>query len=133
MKAPALGIWDIADEALRLIGRSAAWSVRRKLSREQEYAYALIGGALVCTVFGAAVGFAISHVPREAAIDGVILGGLLGLCVGMFLGACVEAVDGSIQRALRSLRNAQSLDASIAALREAAESAACTRLNAATL
>lgn len=106
MNSSAAGLWDIAEAALCSIGRGAARLMRRKISSDKEYAvYAMIGGALLCTAFGAVIGFALSDLSQNASIEGAIIGGLLGACVGIFLGASVDAVDSTIQAALKSFKS----------------------------
>lgn len=103
MKGSMPGLWDVADAALRWIGKEVAWLVRKKIESEEYAAYAMIGGALLCAAFGAIIGFAVSDTTHSFAIEGAIIGGLLGMCMGVFFGASVDAVDSSIRAALRSL------------------------------
>lgn len=104
MNGSTPGLWDIADATLRWIGRGVAWLARRKHGIGEEYAaYAMIGGALLCAAFGAVIGYAVSDISHSFAAAGAIIGGLLGMCIGIFFGATVDAVDSSIQAKLRSL------------------------------
>lgn len=104
MNSSTPGLWDIADAILKGIGKGVAWLVRRKNGIGEEYAaLAMIGGALLCAAFGAVIGYAVSDVSHSFAIEGAIIGGLLGMCIGIFFGASVDAVDSSIQAALKSL------------------------------
>lgn len=106
MNGSTPGLWDIADATLRWIGKGVAWLVRRKNGMGEEYAaYAMIGGALLCAAFGAVVGYAVSDISHSFAIEGAMIGGLLGMCIGIFFGATVDAVDSSIQAKLRSLNS----------------------------
>jgi hypothetical protein len=100
-----LGFWDVVDLALRQIGKGSVWLLMRKPGKGVPGpAYALIGGALVCTLFGGVVGFALSDFSRNMPmVEGAILGGLLGACMGIFLGSFVEAVDDTINDVLRSV------------------------------
>jgi hypothetical protein len=105
MNRLTLGFWDIVDLSFRRIGKGAVWLVRRKPGgADAGTAYALIGGALVWTAFGAVVGFGLSGHSRNAAtIEGTILGCFLGACMGVFFGSLVEAVDDTIHSVLRTL------------------------------
>ena len=106
MNGLALGFWDIVDQALRSIGRGAAWFLMKKVAREeQSVVSAMVGGALVCAVFGAVAGFALSDLSRIATMEGAIIGGLLGVCMGVFFGTFVETVDGTINDLLSSLNS----------------------------
>jgi hypothetical protein len=100
-----LGFWDIADQSLQWIGRSAASHLLRKhFTRDESALCAATGGALVCAVFGGVVGFALSDLSRSInAIGGTILGGLLGISIGFSFGASVETVSSMIKDLLRSL------------------------------
>lgn len=105
MNRLTLGFWDVVDLSFRRIGRFAVGLLRRKPEgSDADTAYALIGGALVWTVFGAVVGFGLSgHSGNMATLEGTILGCLLGACTGVFFGSLVEAVDNTIHAVLRSL------------------------------
>lgn len=100
-----LGFWGLVDLSLRWIGKGASWFLIKKSNRGKENAaYAIVGGALVCAVFGGITGFALSDLSRDiATVDGAILGGMLGACAGIFFGTLVEAVDDKINDLLRSL------------------------------
>ena len=100
-----LGFWDIADQSLHWIGRSAAWHLlRKRFTRDERALCTATGGALVCAVFGGGVGFALSDLSRSMdAIGGTILGGLLGISIGFIFGASVETVSSSIKDLLKSL------------------------------
>ena len=100
-----LGFWDIADQSLQWIGRSAAWLLLRKhFTRDESALCAATGGALVCALFGGAVGFVLSDPSRNIdAIVGTILGGLLGVCLGFIFGVSIEAVSSTFKDLLRSL------------------------------
>ena len=101
------GIWDIADQSLQWLGRGAICQLlRRQYTTDDCDLYAATGGALVCAAFGGVVGFVFSGPSRDlGAIDGTILGGLLGVCVGMLFGSFVESVDASIKDMLRYLNS----------------------------
>jgi len=105
MIGSTLGFWDIADQSLQWIGRSAAWLLLRKhFTREESALCAATGGALVCAVFGGVVGFALSDLSRSIdAIGETILGGMLGVCLGSIFGVSVETVSNTIKELLRSL------------------------------
>jgi hypothetical protein len=105
MHGLARGFWDILDDILRSLGKFAASMVKRAVSGEENCAaHAMIGGALVCAVFGGAIGILLSDLSRSVtAIDAAIIGGLLGICMGIYFGAFVDTVDGAIQHLLRSL------------------------------
>jgi uncharacterized membrane protein required for colicin V production len=100
-----LGFWDIADQSLQWTGRSAAWLLLRKhFTRDESALCAATGGALVCALFGGAIGFALSSTSQNIdAMAGTIIGGLLGVCFGFIFGVSVEAVSGTIKDLLRSL------------------------------
>jgi hypothetical protein len=100
-----LGFWEIADQCLQWIGRSAAWLLLRKhFTRDESALCAATGGALICAVYGGVVGFALSDLSREMnAIGGAILGGLLGACLGITVGVSVEALSSTMRDLLRSL------------------------------
>lgn len=99
------GLWDIIDQALRSIGKGTAWLVMRRFPRGEESAgYALLGGAVVCTIAGGLTGFGLSNHAQDLAMaEGAIIGSLLGACAGIFFGSFVEAVDDTINAFLRSL------------------------------
>lgn len=101
------GLWDIADRSLQWIGRGATGVLRKRPSKGDESAtYAVTGGALVCTVLGALVGFTLSNPLHDiGAIGGTILGGSLGVCLGIIFGAFVVTVDSIITDLLRSLNS----------------------------
>jgi hypothetical protein len=107
MEELTLGFWGIADQSLQWIGRGAAWILlRRQSTRDECTLCAAAGGALICSVFGGVVGFALSDLSRDmSAIGGTILGSLLGVCVGFILGAFVEMIDSTINDLLRSLNS----------------------------
>ena len=105
MEALTLGFWGIADQSLQWIVRGAAWILlRRHSTRDESTLCAAAGGALICTVFGGVVGFALSDSSRDvSAIGGTILWALLDGCIGSIFGALVEIVDSTIKDLLRSL------------------------------
>lgn len=105
MSSLRLGFWGIADETLQRVGRGAAWLVARRGGKVGERAaYAIIGGALLCAVFGGVTGFVISDVSLRFATEGAIIGGLLGACMGVLFGSFVETVDDNIRQVLGSLK-----------------------------
>jgi hypothetical protein len=99
-----LGFWGTVDQSLQWIGKGLAeFLTRRSPSAEEN---ALIGGALVCAVFGAITGFAISDIPpRIGVTGGAILGGLLGACTGVVFGSVVVTIDHAIKHTLGSLNS----------------------------
>jgi hypothetical protein len=99
------GFWGITDQSLQGLGRGAVWLLMRRHSTTDESALcAAIGGALACGSFGGVAGFAVSHHSHDfSALDGTILGWLLGVCIGFCFGAFVETVDSVINDLLRSL------------------------------
>jgi len=107
MKVLTLGFWDLADQCLQCIGKRIAWLLLRRRYKSDEGALcAATGGALVCAVFGAVVGFTVSDPLRNlGAISGTIFGCLLGMCIGIYFGVFVEIVDDAIQDLLKSVRS----------------------------
>lgn len=107
MKGLTFGFWDVVDRTLRWIGKCTTWFlVKRADKGEEDFADALVGGGLVCAVFGGVAGFALSDPSRNIdTSEGVIIGCLLGLCMGIFLGSFVETVDNTIKDLLRSLNS----------------------------
>jgi hypothetical protein len=105
MNGLTLGFWEIADQSLQWIGRSAAWLLlRRHFTRDESALCAATGGALVCTVVGGVVGFALSDLSQSiGAVGGMTLGCLLGMCMGFVFGVCVETVSSTIKDLLSSL------------------------------
>lgn len=101
------GFWDIVDQNLEWIGRSAVRLVsRRRSTTDASTLDAAIGGALVCAAFGGVVGFALSGSSREiGAIGGAMLGGLLGVCIGILFGSFAETAASTIKDLLRSLNS----------------------------
>jgi hypothetical protein len=99
------GFWDIADRGLQWIGRTATRPFVKKGSSKDEGAlYAATGCALIWAAFGGVVGFTLADPSRDiGAIDRAILGAALGVCVGIFFGSLVEAVDSTIKDLISSL------------------------------
>ena len=103
MSGLTFGFWDILDQTLRWIGKSATGFLRKPGQEAENVVYATIGGALVCAVYGGVVGFALSDFSRRiTTIDGAAIGVLIGACIGVFLGAFVDMVDSKIHDLLRS-------------------------------
>ena len=103
-----VGFWDVVDQCLRGIGKGAAWVLTAGHLGDDVNAagYALIGGAVLCALFGAIVGYVLSHFAHGMYIAGVTaIGGLLGACAGVFFGSFVEAVDQEINQVLASLKS----------------------------
>jgi hypothetical protein len=107
VEALTLGSWAIADRSFQFIGRGAVWLLFRRHSPKDESAlYAAAGGALICAVFGGVVGFALSNLSRDiSVVEGTILGGLLGVCIGFSFGAFVESIDSTIKDLLGYLNS----------------------------
>jgi len=105
MTGLTFGVWDIADQSLQWVGRSATWLLlRRHFTNDESALCAATGGALVCAVFGGGIGFVLSGLSRDmGVIDATILGGSLGVCLGFIFGASVEAVSSTIKSLLRSM------------------------------
>jgi hypothetical protein len=105
MTGLTFGVWDIADQSLQWVGRSATWLLlRRHFTSDESSLCAATGGALVCAVFGGVAGFALSDLSRDfGVIDATIFGGLLGVCIGFIFGASVETVSSTIKDLLRSV------------------------------
>ena len=99
------GIWKALDTSLQFVGKGTAWVVTRKAERMSEcVAYAMIGGAVLGALFCGLTGYVFSdHLGDAAAIEGTVLGGLLGACIGIVFGACVNTVDSTIEEFLKSL------------------------------
>lgn len=105
MRGLRFGSWHLLNAVFRSIGKGTAWVLMRKVGCAEEcVAYAMIGGAVLCAAFGAATGFAfLDHSGARAAIEGAIVGGLLGVCIGIGFGASVDTVDTNIEDVLKSL------------------------------
>ena len=99
------GFWDLADQSLQWIGKVATERLsRRRCTGNDGTLHASTGGALVCAVFGGAIGFALLAPSQEISeIGGMLLGGVLGVCLGILFGSIVEAVDSTIKDMLSSL------------------------------
>ncbi len=103
MNVFTLGFWGTVDQFLQWIGRGAARLLTRRSCFAEENA--IIGGALVCAVFGGVTGFALSDFSRSTAItEGAIIGGLVGACSGVLFGFFVVTVDDTIRDILASLK-----------------------------
>jgi urea transporter len=99
------GFWSTADKFLQRIGRGVVWLVARNSRRADDVAYAVLGGSLLCAMFGGILGFALSNLSRGmAGFNGALIGVMIGACVGVFFGSFVEAVDEYIRNVLRSIR-----------------------------
>jgi len=105
MKGLRFGAWKALNATLRSVGKGVTWVVVRKAGCVEEcVAYAMIGGAVLGAVCGAATGFAfLDHSGARVAIEGAILGGLLGICIGIGFGASVDTVETNIEDVLKSL------------------------------
>jgi hypothetical protein len=105
MNGLRFGSWKLLNATLRSVGKGVAWVVMRKVGCEEEcVAYAMIGAAVICAVFGGATGFVFSdHSGGAAAVGGAIIGGLLGVFIGIGFGASVDTVDTNIEDVLKSL------------------------------
>jgi uncharacterized protein YcfJ len=105
MDGLTVGIWQIADQSLQWIGRSAAWVLlRRHPTRDESTLCAATGGALVCMVLGGVVGFALSDPSQNIdAMGGTTLGCLLGVCMGFVFGVCVETISSMLKDLLSTL------------------------------
>ena len=111
MREMANGFWGTVDHSLQKVGRTAACAFSRRGQSAEDVACAALGGSLLCAVFGAVVGFALSALSHHAAgmsggiaaTEGATIGLLLGACVGVFFGSFVESVDEYIRNLLRTL------------------------------
>ena len=107
----AQGFWGTVDNSLQFVGKGTARLLTRKSATAEDVAYAALGGSIICALFGAIAGFALSDLSNHtaslpvsvAAAQGAIIGLLLGACVGVFFGSLVEAVDEYIRTLLGSL------------------------------
>lgn len=99
-----LGLWGTVDQSLQWIGKGAARLLARRSGSAEENA--IIGGALVCAVFGGVTGFTLSDFSRSTVVSGgAIIGGLLGACSGVLFGSFVVTVDDTIKHVLASLKS----------------------------
>ena len=99
-----LGLWGTVDQSLQWIGKEAARLLTRRSGSAEENA--IIGGALVCAVFGGVTGFALSDFSRSTVVSGgAIIGSLLGACSGVLFGSFVVTVDDTIKHVLASLKS----------------------------
>ena len=113
----AQGFWGTVDNSLQFVGKGTARLLTRKSATAEDVAYAALGGSIICALFGAIAGFGLSEMSRGAAdlstqaasvqgsmaaVEGAIIGLLLGACVGVFFGSLVEAVDEHIRTLLGS-------------------------------
>jgi membrane protein YqaA with SNARE-associated domain len=97
MKGRDIGIWSTAHWSLDLIGRTVAWILPAKALSEDD-AYSMTGGAVVGTMFGALVGFALSDESRAmTTLTGAAIGTVLGACIGVMFGAFVQTIDDAIE------------------------------------
>jgi hypothetical protein len=111
MRELANGFWGTVDRSLQSVGRTAACAVSKHGRSAEDAACAALGGSLLCAAAGGITGLALSDLSRHAvdlsrstaAIEGAMIGLLLGACVGVFFGSFVEAVDDYIRSVLRSL------------------------------
>ncbi len=97
------GIWDVVNQSLQGLGKGTARLLFRSHPITDGTAlYAAVGGAIVCAIFGGVAGFELSHPALElGVIAGTMLGGLLGVCMGIFFGSLVVTVDRLIKILLR--------------------------------
>ncbi len=103
MNVFTLGLWGTVDQSLQSIGKGAAVLLTRRSGSAEENA--VIGGALVCAVFGGVTGFALSDLSRSMAVTGgAVIGGLLGACSGVLFGSFVVTLDDTIKNVLASLK-----------------------------
>ena len=104
MNGLTFGFWDIVDQTLGWIGKSASWFMRKPGQEAENVAYVTIGGALVSAAYGGVAGLALSGLSRRiTTIEGATIGVLIGACIGVFLGSFVDMVDCKIHDLLRSL------------------------------
>jgi hypothetical protein len=106
MKRLAIGVWSTAHWSLDQIGRAAAGHFPAKTLSSEDGAYSIAGGAVVGAIFGALLGFAWSDEPKAmTTLAKAAIGGLLGLCIGVMLGAVIQTVDDAIDEWLNSLNS----------------------------
>jgi hypothetical protein len=99
----AIGLWGTVDQSLQWIGKGATRVLTRRSCPPEENA--IIGGALVCAVFGGVTGFALSDLSRTIGLTGgAVIGGLLGACSGVLFGSFVVTVDDTIKHFMASLK-----------------------------
>ena len=104
MSIITLGLWGTIDQSLQWIGKGAARLLTRRSCSVEENA--IIGGAMVCAVFGGVTGFVLSDISRSTVVSGgVLIGGLLGACSGVLFGSVVVTVDDTIKHVLASLKS----------------------------
>ena len=93
----AVGIWGTTHWSLNRIGRGVAWFFPARTLSEDE-AYSVTGGAVVGTILGAILGFALSDESRAmTTLLGAAIGTLLGACIGVMFGVFVQTVDDAIE------------------------------------
>jgi len=105
------GLWGTVDRSLQSVGRAVVCSVSRRGRAAEDVACAVLGGCLLCAIFGALIGFVLSDLSLHTAnlqrstavVEGGMIGLLLGACVGVFFGSFVDAVDHYIRSVLRTL------------------------------
>ena len=106
MKAAANGFWGTSHWILDCIGRGTAWCFRTKLTPSEDMAYAMTGGAILGAAVGAIFGFILSAESHGFnAVEGMAIGGVLGLSMGIGCGAIVESVDEYIRAWLNSFNS----------------------------
>lgn len=104
MKPLADGVWGTSHWLLDFIGRCAFRCLPAKACPSDDEAYTMTGGAIVCALFGALLGFALSAQSHDlSVVAGTVIGSLVGVSTGVGCGAIVQSVDNYIHALLNSL------------------------------
>jgi hypothetical protein len=105
------GFWGTVDQWLQRVGRAVVCAISRRGRSAEDVACAVLGGCLLCAIFGAVIGFVLSDLSHNTAnlsrsmvaVEGGTIGLLLGACVGVFFGSFVDSVDQYIRNLLHTL------------------------------
>jgi hypothetical protein len=106
MKAVAIGFWGTSHWILDWVGRGTAWCFPGKLSPCEDVGYCMTGGAILGTIVGAAIGFILSAESHGFnPVEGMTIGGLVGISIGIGCGAIVQSIDEYIRTWLNSFNS----------------------------
>lgn len=101
------GFWGTSHFILDSIGRGTTWFFHARVSPHDEEVYSMTGGGTIGAFFGAGIGLiATAQSGGLSPVAGALIGGMVGICTGVFSGAIVQIVDDYID-ALASFLNLQ--------------------------